>query len=411
MIEELLRSTFTAVDAGVPDGIVDAAVLEGYRQRNRRRHSAIAALAVSVVVALATTAFVVDHRDGRVPPVVQVKPPASSVRTMTTSPLTTTTFHTDLGLRLLPIGSVVAAIPDEHGVDVIVQPDPAVGVSIVERIDPRSGAVLVRGPTVDDARTMVRTQNWIWINTSPLAPTGGHHAALLQLDPRTLSIHRAVELPEEWATLTGAGDLLWVGTADRIYRLDPTTGVRLRTVTLEPQDPGAVAGVALDPDQQWLWVSETNVGLDVNHPNKSYDPLVITRRDPETGAIERSRRDVPSIAGGGLNPTHNGLWVAVSTGMLGAAYRFDPNLDQDAQWNGGRATGPNSTGITIVADRVWALDPVNRTLQCADPTTGAVLATRNVDNQLGLPIATINDELLIADNEGLVVASLHAVCP
>jgi hypothetical protein len=413
MIEERLRDTFAAVDVAVPDGFVDAAVRDGYRRRNKRRWYAAVAVAAVAVAAVATTALVADHRSGHVNPVVQVKPSATTVPTVTTLPVTTTTILSALTSRLFPVGHVLAAVPDGNSVDIITQPDPASGASIVERIDVRTGAVTVRGPSFDDARTMVRTRNWIWINSSPLAPTGGHHAALVQLDPRTLSVHRAVGLPEEWANLTAADDLLWAGTTDRLYRIDPTHGTILRTVTIEAQDPGAAAGVALDPDGHWLWVSETNVGLDLNHPNRPYSPLVISRRDPTTGALQLQRRNLPSVVGGSLYPMHNALWVATPTGMLAALIRLTPNLTQDAQWNRtGEPIGPNGATVALVGNRLWVANPAALTLQCGDPTTGAVLATRHLNSQqLGVPTADVDDRLLIATDQGLTITSMQAECP
>lgn len=202
--------------------------------------------------------------------------------------------------------------------------------------------------------------------------------------------------------------------SSRWGRLDLNAGTIVHTVALEPQDPGALAGVGLDPDGRWLWVSEANVGLDLQHPTKPYAPLVVTRRDPLSGVVEAQRRDIPSVIGGQLLPVPNGIWIAASGGHFMFLERLDPyTLTVDATWNhSSNSVGDNSTTATVIGRRLWLLIPIpNTTISCGDVNTGAVLATRQrTDLHFGSPIAVIDHQLVVATAAGLDLTAIPPEC-
>ena len=415
MIEDLLRDALDDGGGGiVPDRLVDDAIRDGYRLRQRRRRLA----AIPIVVMLgATVAVTVALRSetGSSAPAGHPIPPSITTPTVTTSPASppTTARPLELSSRLWPIGNVRAVVSDGRAIDVIVRSDGGRGSNVI-RVDPTTGKTLARSEQFDSAFGLVRAGSWLWISDWPTKPGGGHVGGLVQLDPATLKVHRRLALAELWQpTLVGNDTVLWAAT-NTLYRIDADRGTIVRTVPLEGQDPGSLARVALDPGGRWLWVAQTNVGLDPQNPQKPYSPLVITRRDPLSGAVEMQRRDLPSVAGGTILPVTDGIWVAASGGHFVFVTRLDAQtLTTDATWNhSNESVGPNGATVTVAGNRLWILNRVpSTTIACGDLNTGTVLATRRLANVAdGSSIAVVDDHLVIATTAGLATTDVPPPC-
>jgi hypothetical protein len=421
MIEDLLRDSLNDHESVVPDHLVDDAIRDGYRMRQRRRRLAAIPI-VALLGAIVTVTVAVRSgsdtapSDGHPTHLSVTTPTVTAKSTVTTSPTSpTTVLPVGLSSRLWPVGDVVASIGDGRAVDAIVRPDASSRTSNVIRFDPVSGRTLARSEQFDGGFSLVRAGPWLWASDWPIAPGGGHVGELVQLDPTTLAVHRRIGVADQWAPdLAGNGNVLWAATTTHLYRVDPARGTIVRTVLLEGNDTGALAQVALDPNGRWLWVAQTNVGLDPQNPNKSYSPLLLTRRDPFGGAVQTQRRDLPSVAGGTVLPVTDGVWVAASGGHFVFVSRLDADtLATDATWaNAADSVGPNGATVSVTGNRIWVLNPIpSTTIACADARTGAVLATRQVAQvQDGSAIAVVDSKLVISTRAGFAVADLPVPC-
>ncbi len=415
MIEDLLRDALDDSGGIVPDRLVDDAVRDGYRLRQRRRR--VAAIPIVVLLGAAVAVTVALRSDFESPaPTGHPIPQSVATPTVTTSTVSppTTARPLELSSRLWPIGNVRAVVSDGRAIDVIVAPGGGRGSNVI-RVDPSTGKTLARSEQFDSAFGLVRAGSWLWISDWPTKPGGGHVGGLVQLDPATLKVHRRVALAEQWTpALTGNDTVLWAATNTHLYRLDADRGTIVRSVPIEGQDPAPLADVALDPGGRWLWVAQPNVGLDPQNPQKPYSPLVLTRRDPLTGAVEMQRRDLPSVAGGTILPVTDGIWVAASGGHFVFVTRLDARtLATDATWNhSNESVGPNGATVNIAGNRLWILNRVpSTTIACGDVNTGAVLATRRLANVPdGSAITVADNHLVIATTAGLAIADVPSPC-
>lgn len=238
---------------------------------------------------------------------------------------------------------------------------------VIARLDLQTRAV-VRSLTLPGAISMA-------LSTGPTAPNVlwvAHWNAetppsrvLLGLDPTTLRVVvEDVVLSIQPYQLIAEPGGLWVGGGTQIGLFSLSS---LRPITITTLD-GAVGPMALDPTGQILYVATSD-------PAGS-GPRSIFEIDAATGGTLKRVPGPIGILVSGVTTTTAGVWVSVSTGLMGTVlfYRAS-DLRQTVALNGNRG-GPvtNSIDADFVGNILWVTDDMIGVLACVNPTSGHLRA-------------------------------------
>ncbi len=235
----------------------------------------------------------------------------------------------------------------------------------LDRIDPATGNVLrsapyQSAPPLVGPPAVVGTTVWaVWSYT-------GHSVMLHGYDATTLASLASVTVPVAgWLPATAQGVLtagpdgnLYLAAGGSVAVVSPSLRRVIRRITV----PAPVVSVAVAPDGSRMYVS-TSAGGQV------FGMLVY---DLATGKPVSSSS--ASYGGGGnLVATAGGVWGTAGTGMSEWTW-FAPggNLNRSVRVQGGAGGGLASVP-TVSGGAVWIGG--SHTLACADPATGAILAS------------------------------------
>jgi len=343
------------------------------RRTARWLQPALASIAlVALAVGLAVTFRLVrDQAHRKVGPVPTVS--ASPSPSPSASPTPPSTWVT----RRVPIGPVVAMSLDSAAIFALYAPAPTAGgidpskIGLA-RIDRATGAVATMGG-FPYAKTVARVTAGLWVAAGPGIGDGTVAADtrwLTLVDPVTLSVKQRVHLPAQADSgsnagpqLAGAANLLWLGYAHSLYRLDPISGRTLLTVSV----PGTVTSISLDPSGHRLYA-----GVEVT-PSQNSEDLVV-----EWDALTGARLASAPAGGLGLGGPHvaaaaDGVWISFATGMMGAVGHLSATglvLLSSPQY-------PNTNGIHVFVSggTLWLVDGMLHQVACADPLTGVIAAS------------------------------------
>ncbi len=236
----------------------------------------------------------------------------------------------------------------------LVGPDGSGHLSGLARLDRSTGRLTATLHLAATAGELTVRDGGVYLSTADIAPDGTTTDNVLRrLDP--------VSLRTRW-TIPAIGELvptvnaIWSVDDDRLQRRDPRSGVLIATVELPARATGAGATIAVDPNDERLWV--TYLG----------DPLAtIEVRNARTGdLIRRVVEQSVAIGTGTLTPTTTGVWLASRGGMQGSAVFYAlPEL---------RRTGALPDGYTMGVNLTWTGGSIwlraGDFVTCADPRTG-----------------------------------------
>jgi hypothetical protein len=241
----------------------------------------------------------------------------------------------------------------------------------IDRFEPRYGAITARVPADPDADwPPLVTSHAFWQTvTTPGVVT------IQRRDPRTLQLIGSSQIPaptpkpaeRPWDPVLAADpddSEIFLGNADQIYSLDPSTGTAEHLADV----PAPVGGLAVSPDGSRLYVG-------VNVPNSMSRLLVL---DIRHGLATLSNTPLDNNIVGTLLATSGGVWATLASGME-TSIRFAPLADLAHTHAVGTPTEPAGNGgggvpafATLAGGVVWLSG--NSTIACADARTGAIRA-------------------------------------
>ncbi|HVS05210.1 MAG TPA: hypothetical protein VHK65_03485 [Candidatus Dormibacteraeota bacterium] len=352
------------------------------------------ALATIVLVALAvglavTIRLVREEAHRKIPP---VPIPSASP---SPNPSATATPPSGWVTRKVPVGPVTAMALDGSAVFALYAPTPVNGgidpsKMALARIDRATGAVATTG-IFPYAKTVARVPAGLWVAAGPGIGDGTVAADtkwLSLVDPVTLSVKQRVHLPAQADSgsnagpqVAGASNLLWLGYAHSLYRLDPISGRILLTASV----PGTVTSISLDPSGHRLYV-----GVDVTPSQTSQD--LVVEWDALTGArLASATTGGLGLGGPQVAAAADGVWISFATGMMGAVGHLSATglaLLSSPQY-------PNTNGIHVFVSggTLWLVDGGLSQVACADPLTGVVAASSHEPSS-GAVVADANGSYL-----------------
>jgi len=138
----------------------------------------------------------------------------------------------------------------------------------VSKIDPDSNKVVATFRLDERPQALAVGDGAIWVADSRSTSINSVEAVIDQIDPRSGSLVRKVQLPGEfigpgpgtWAMAAGGGSL-WAGGQGVLYRIDSATGKVLARRSLEK----SIGSIALAGDRVWVGtngIPGTIYGLD-----------------------------------------------------------------------------------------------------------------------------------------------------
>ena len=254
---------------------------------------------------------------------------------------------------------------------------------------------------LDQATSLVVAGNEVWVGTSQAAgsPLVGK---ILRFDAATLHLKGSITLPQgsgyapspygnPEVHLSAAGNTVVAGFAGMFEVLDVATGTVRYSLNAGYQKPMTVDDVAISPDATRLYVVATS--------NDQVPSTVLTEWDPATRQPVPGQRTAIDLSVGPpkLTATNSGVWVTVSTGMMGQ-YSFRPGNALGTVSAKSDDRDPNSVHTAFADNILWVLSPQ---LRCADPRTGATHAAD--DNMQGY------EGTVVADAAGTYVSGSDGI--
>lgn len=292
---------------------------------------------------------------------------------------------------LLVAGGAIFAHPSGWGsAGTIVRVDPATG-----KVESLTRIAWLDGVTFADGN--------LWAAISPPGTPGTVEA----LDPATLTVVRTVHLAEQISeqvrtSITAAGGLVWVATADGFAAVDPASGAVVRHMGVAPREmkAGSSTAVAAPPDGSILWTAESNT---------AGGPIAAQVRNPTTGVVLNAGSiDIGAAGINNVAATSSYAWVSYPTGH-GGSYVLIHNLSGlPSQRPTGDLTGSSTVSTYMAGARLWVIDPEISKIACADPATGIVLAQANFQASA---ITNVTSRLLaISSGRDILIAQPTARC-
>jgi hypothetical protein len=268
--------------------------------------------------------------------------------------------------------------PDEVAQDSLTAGDGslyAVVSGSLDRIDPATGNVLRSAPYQSAPPLVgppVVAGNTVWAVWS----YSGRSVLLHGYDGTTLAPLASVTVPVTgWLPATAQGVLtagpdgnLYLAAGGAVAVVSPSRHRVIRQIRV----PAPVISVAVAPDGSRMYVSTSATG----------QPFGLLVYDLATGTVVAS--STGSAAGGGnLVATAGGVWGTAGSGMSQWTW-FAPggNLARSVRVQGGAGGGLASVP-TASGGAVWIGG--SRTLACASPATGAILASAAIAAEGGAP--------------------------
>lgn len=295
---------------------------------------------------------------------------------------------------------------------------------VLAAVDPATGTARYAsdlGGTLDSIA--YGTRLWLTVESGcpPKDRTGTCHVQLQQRDPATLALQRSVDLGtigDYPATITtGAGSPVWVAAGPRLVAINPKS---LAEVSIDlPRS--SVWSLTIDPSGRYLY----DAG-----PEGPNGGVVVQQRSVDTGQLIASNT-IPDVDGAQISAAADGVWLSFGTGMQSRAAKLSQaGLTEEVPTNGqvfsGNAVGnpvnnwaaPGGGPQTTVSGNDLWITPARSTstvtdvLACADPSTGAILAsdTNLADASLAAQPLIYNSKLYLSGGEGIAVIDPPGAC-
>jgi hypothetical protein len=424
-IEEQLRDEMVeAAGLILPPSELVANVGRRLQRRNRRRGviMSIAALAVVALVAVVVTAPRSPHSAPARPHTRRTLQPGPQVISPSVvhgpALIDTTTGRVMRAIRTVtlpdgrsPLQSMAAgdilyadsALTDGHDFSLYQR---------LVRVDGRSGRVAMSAARMRSPTAPYLAFGLVWV---------GDANRLLGMDPSTLVVRRTVTMPGDLASqIAAAGGYLWVAGWTHLDRVDPQSGqitqiaptqpdLRYAAVTANGNGSTLLAGIKKLPE------ITTNLGS-------------LASLNPTTGAVLSSRSH-PGISDGIAGFVDGQLWLADRQGgMSGQVDEVDAStLASDHQFN-----ADNEITVAVSDGRPWigAANLYGRRgqpgalFECANPMTGAVAGQLSLRKYPGRPadalpsttktrpffVAAGPHEIFATVNEDLVIYHADPAC-
>jgi hypothetical protein len=232
-------------------------------------------------------------------------------------------------------------------------------------------------------------------------------AGLVRLDATTLRIRAQATLAVEEPSVVARPEAVYVLDGTRLERRDPVT--LLVTASLElprppstgcPQQGGALAA---DPRSHTGWAAVTQESGGFRVAEIDLSRLSLLHVSEETGGMCGSR----------ASAMLDGVWAGFATGLLSDAVRLASATGEvDARLHpadADRFQQPNSAVYQVSATALWVYG--GRSLSCADPHTGLVLASTDVGDPSGA-VAMVADvsHVFISVPDGIAVYAPTGRC-
>jgi hypothetical protein len=424
-IEEQLREELVeAAGLIVPPSDLVANVGRRLQRRNRRRGAitSVAALAAVALVAVVATAPRSPHSAPARPHARRTLQPGPQVISPSVvhgpALIDTTTGRVVRAIRTVtlpdgrsPLQSMAAgdilyadaALTDGHDFSLYQR---------LVRVDGRTGRVTMSAARMRSPTAPYLAFGLVWV---------GDANRLLGMDPSTLVVRRTVAMPGDLASqIAAAGGYLWVAGWTHLDRVDPRSGqltqlaptqpdLRYAAVTANGSGSTLLAGIKKLPE------ITTNLGF-------------LASLNPATGAVISSRSH-PGISDGIAGFVDGRLWLADREGGLSGHV---DEVDATTLTTGSQFTADNEMTIAVSNGRPWIgadnLDgrhgQPGALFECANPMTGAVAGQLSLRKYPGrsayrLPattkarpffVAAGPHEIFATVNEDLVIYHADPAC-
>jgi hypothetical protein len=244
----------------------------------------------------------------------------------------------------------------------------------LDRIDPVTGNVVTsvsyNSPDSGYPDRPVVTGNTVWL----LSSYGGTSVVLNGYDGTTLAPIASIAMPvagqlsstPEGVLASGSDGYLYVATGSSVAVVNPSTHQVMKRISVPA---GPVTSVAVSPDGSKLYVSVGAIEL-------------LTYSLATDAEVASSAMTDLTSAAGNLFATSGGVWGTTGVGMTELAW-FAPDADLTRMVRLGAGVGAGLDSIpTFSGGTVWIGG--SRTLECASPVTGQVLASATIPTDGGL---------------------------
>ncbi len=232
-------------------------------------------------------------------------------------------------------------------------------------------------------------------------------ASLVRLDATTLRMRAQATLAGEEPSVVARPEAVYVLDGTRLERRDPVTLAVTASLELPrppstgcPQQGGALAA---DPRSHTGWAAITQESGGFRVAEIDLSRLSLLHLSGETGGI----------CGARVSAMFDGVWAGFATGLHSDAVRLASATGElDARLHpadADRFQEPNSAVHEVSATALWVYG--GRSLSCADPHTGLVLASAEVGDPSGA-IAMVADvsHVFISVPDGIAVYAPTGRC-